>query len=217
MPRIEPVIANPDILYRLDLGEPGLLRRASASTSTLRVAQQEQGNLNRFKSRALREGKTIVFANIRYHRQFRGSFLATVGGETTVVAEERPAPEPIVQDAPRSLSQEEPDEQDRSAVGREAEPRIMDGTAQRLIALQTQRATLERSRSETERRSREANLLIRPYLQQQVSRLEMRIRLLDEEIEKVERARRGVPAEGVTGAGINPVLRGAARLRNVFA
>lgn len=203
MLRIGSLISDPRIGYRLDPGEPGVLRGASASTSTLRVVEQEQRNLNRFRSRAVQEGKTVVFANIEYLRQFRGSFMATVGGETRVVLEDRPPSEPIVPgEAPAAVA-EYFDTQGALAVAPELEISAAQGSAPRLDALQTERAALERSRSDAEQRLKNANSLVRPYLEQGLARLEGRMRFLDKEIERLS----GTAAMPGRNPG-SPVARG---------
>jgi len=83
------IIRNPTLHYRLDLGEPGIASPASASQSTLRVASHEIGNMVRFRRMAAEEGKTIIGGGIHLHRQFVGSFLATVSGETVAYVVER--------------------------------------------------------------------------------------------------------------------------------
>jgi hypothetical protein len=183
--RIGSLISDPRIGYRLDPGEPGVLRGASASTSTLRVVEQEQRNLNRFRSRAVQEGKTVVFANIKYLRQFRGSFMATVAGETRVVLEDRPASEPIVPGEAPAVVAEYFDSQGKPAVAPELAITTAQGAAPRLDALQTERAALERSRSETEQRLKSAKSLVRPYLEHELARLEGRMSFLDKEIERL--------------------------------
>lgn len=80
--RAGPVITDPVLYYKLDLGEPGIATPARASESTLRVTSHELENLARFKSEALREGGYVVYSNISLNRQFKGSFLATVSGRT---------------------------------------------------------------------------------------------------------------------------------------
>lgn len=80
--RVGPVITDPVLYYKLDLGEPGIATPARASESTLRVTSHELENLARFKSEALREGGYVVYSNISLNRQFKGSFLATVSGRT---------------------------------------------------------------------------------------------------------------------------------------
>jgi hypothetical protein len=179
------LINDPRIGYRLDPGEPGVLRGASASTSTLRVVEQEQRNLNRFRSRAVQEGKTVVFANIKYLRQFRGSFMATVAGETRVVLEDRPPSVPIVPGEAPAVVAEYYDTQGDGVVAPELEITTPQGTAPRLDTLQTERAALERSRSDTEQRLKSANSFVRPYLEQELARLEGRVRFLDNEIERL--------------------------------
>lgn len=205
MLRIGSLINDPRIGYRLDPGEPGVLRGASASTSTMRVVEQEQRNLNRFRSRAIQEGKTVVFASISYLRQFRGSFMATVGGETTVVVEDRPASEPIIRGEAPAIVAEYFESQGDTAVAPEVEIPVADGTSRRLDSLETQRAALERSRSDTEQRLKNATSLVRPYIEQELSRIDGRMRVLDDQIGRLTRpalmsgSHTGAPGEGGLG------------------
>ncbi len=83
--RIGPVIADPVLYYKLDLGEPGIATPARAHESTLRVASHELENLMRFRNEALREGGYVIYSNIHLDREFKGSFLATVSGKTEVM------------------------------------------------------------------------------------------------------------------------------------
>ncbi len=198
MLRIPSLINDPQIKYRLDLGEPGVLRSASASTSTLRVVEQEQRNLNRFRSRAIQEGKTVVFASIKYLRQFRGAFMATVGGETSVVVEDRPASEPIIQGEVPAIVAEYFESQGDAAVAPERRILAADGTVPRLDALRSEQAALQRSRLGTEQRLKNAESLVRPYLEQELSRLRGRMRVLADEIERLE----GVTGYGMTGPAV---------------
>jgi len=207
--RIGSLINDPRIGYRLDPGEPGVLSGASASTSTLRVVEQEQRNLNRFRSRAVQEGKTVVFSSIKYLRQFRGSFMATVGGETSVVLEDRRASEPIVRgEAPAAVA-EYFESQGDTAVAAEREIPAADGSAPKLGALRSEQSALERSRSETEQRLKKANSLVRPYIEQELSRLEGRMRVVADEIGRLE----GVSGDAVT----RPALVSRVRAGSVAA
>ena len=185
MLRIGSVINDPRIGYRLDPGEPGVLRSASASTSTLRVVEQEQRNLNRFRSRAVQEGKTVVFASIKYLRQFRGSFMATVGGETRVVLEDRPPSEPIVPGETPAAVAEYFEAQGDTAVVPELGVPTAQSTEPRLDELRAERAGVERDRLDIEKRLKSSNALVRPYLEQELARLDGRIRFLDNEIERL--------------------------------
>jgi hypothetical protein len=111
--------------------------------------------------------------------------MATVGGETRVVLEDRPASEPIVPgEAPAAVA-EYFDTQGALAVEPESEITTAQGAAPRLDMLQTERAALERSRSDAEQRLKSANSLVRPYLEQALARLEGRMRVLDNEIERL--------------------------------
>ncbi len=79
-------INNPTMGFRLDPGEPGMLRRGRASEATLLVTSQEHRNLVRLKSEAMREGRVIIHAGIQFGRAFQGPFLTTTNGLTTVIS-----------------------------------------------------------------------------------------------------------------------------------
>lgn len=87
-------LANPSLGFRLDPGEPGVLRQASASDSTLRVAEQEGRNTRRLEAQALREGRVVTRSVRTFTRGPEGSFLTTVAGLTRVESVE-PRPTPI--------------------------------------------------------------------------------------------------------------------------
>ena len=72
--------------YRLDPGEPGLLRNARASESVRKVSQQEQRNLLRLKTQASREGRRVIRSGISYLFGIDGSFSSLRAGKTTVVS-----------------------------------------------------------------------------------------------------------------------------------
>lgn len=85
---IDPVSINDPVLgFRLDPGEPGMLRRARASDATLRVTAQEQRNLSRLKNEAFREGRIPIQAGAVFTRSLPGTGVGTVvAGQTTVVS-----------------------------------------------------------------------------------------------------------------------------------
>jgi hypothetical protein len=98
-------ISNPTLGFRLDPGEPGMLRRGKASEATLLVTSQEHRNLVRMKSEAIRDGRVIIHAGIKFGRKFAGSFLTTASGLTTVIS--RPArPSPFELEAERATAQQ---------------------------------------------------------------------------------------------------------------
>ncbi len=82
-------ISNPVMGFRLDPGEPGMLRSGKANQATLLVTGQEHRNLVRLKSEAIRDGRVIIHAGIRFGRKFAGPYLTTASGLTTVIS--RPA------------------------------------------------------------------------------------------------------------------------------
>jgi hypothetical protein len=91
---LEPLsISNPTLGFRLDPGEPGMLRAGKATEATLLVTAQEHRNLARLKSEAMREGRVIIHAGIQFGRAFKGAFLTTTNGLTTVISRE---PRPTV-------------------------------------------------------------------------------------------------------------------------
>ena len=83
--RIEEALNNPQLYYRLDLGEPGLLKSAQASESAMKVTAQERRNLQRFKFDAFMRGEEVIFADIKYLYGIDGSFSSIRAGRTTVV------------------------------------------------------------------------------------------------------------------------------------
>jgi hypothetical protein len=87
---MNPVLNNPYLGYKLDPGEPGLLTKAKASESTLRVTAQEQRNLDRLVTEAVQEGRVVVWAGITYQPTIGGSFMGTAAGHTTVISVEKP-------------------------------------------------------------------------------------------------------------------------------
>jgi hypothetical protein len=90
--------------FRLDPGEPGMLRRGKASQSTLLVTAQEHRNLARLKSQAIREGRVIMHAGIRFGRAFQGPYLTTTSGLTTVMSRE-PRPSVFETEAARHAAE----------------------------------------------------------------------------------------------------------------
>jgi hypothetical protein len=88
-------INNPTLGFRLDPGEPGMLRSGKATQATLLVTGQEHRNLVHLKSEAIRDGRVIMSANVKFGRAFKGAFLTTTNGLTTVVS--RPAREGVLE------------------------------------------------------------------------------------------------------------------------
>jgi hypothetical protein len=77
---------NPTLGFRLDPGEPGLLRQAPASESTLRVFQQELRNLVRLKGEAAMRGERVIYADLDLYFSRNGSYVSANSGHTTVVS-----------------------------------------------------------------------------------------------------------------------------------
>ena len=75
---------DPKLFFRLDPGEPGLLRSARASESAIKVTAQEQRNLNRFISEAVREGRQVIFADMKFRYGIDGQFASIRSGHTAV-------------------------------------------------------------------------------------------------------------------------------------
>ncbi len=78
--KINKIIENPLIYYKLDPGEPGLATPSLASNSIARVASHEMGNIMRFKKMASDKGGIVVYSFIGLNLKFVGSFLAATAG-----------------------------------------------------------------------------------------------------------------------------------------
>lgn len=102
VPDAIPVLTDPTLGFRLDPGEPGVLRGAPASRSTLRVAEQEGRNVRRLEAQARREGRVVTRAVTTFTRAPAGSFLGTVAGLTTVESVE---PRPTATDTAANLAE----------------------------------------------------------------------------------------------------------------
>lgn len=100
-------ITNPVLGFRLDPGEPGLLRSARASEATLQVTAQELHNLHRLESEALMRGEVILSSGISFGRAFAGKFLTTTDGLTRVVSRS-PRPSVIESEAARGQTEGAP-------------------------------------------------------------------------------------------------------------
>jgi len=87
------VLNNPVLGYRLDPGEPGVLRSSSARDSARAVTSQEQHNSHRLQSEALMSGRIVVATNISYSHARAGSYMAVTAGLTTVIS--KPGPRPL--------------------------------------------------------------------------------------------------------------------------
>jgi len=87
---IQNALHDPRLFFRLDPGEPGLLRSARASDSVRRVTQQEQRNIRRLENQARRAGREVLFSRITYRFGIDGSFSSIRAGRTVVVSRERP-------------------------------------------------------------------------------------------------------------------------------
>lgn len=105
-------ISNPVMGFRLDPGEPGVLHRGKANQATLLVTGQEHRNLVRLKSEAIREGRVIIHAGIKFGRKFQGPYLTTASGLTTVIS--RPARPNLFEEETERVARA--DEGDRPAL-----------------------------------------------------------------------------------------------------
>jgi len=80
--RVDHVLRNPTLYYKLDPGEMGIAAPAKASESILRVVAHELGNIHRFVAEAALEGGIVVYSNISLDLAFEGSFLAARAGKS---------------------------------------------------------------------------------------------------------------------------------------
>ncbi|MCD6362401.1 MAG: hypothetical protein J7M13_00120 [Synergistetes bacterium] len=80
--RVDSVIRNPTLYYKLDPGEMGIAAPAKASESVLRVTAHELGNIHRFEAEAAMEGGIVIYENISLDLAFEGSFLAARAGKS---------------------------------------------------------------------------------------------------------------------------------------
>jgi hypothetical protein len=88
---IDPISAQATMLrFKLDPGEPGVVRRAKASDATTLVTAQERRNLPRLSTQARLRGEEVISANISYKRAIIDGRAAVVGGRTTVTSREVP-------------------------------------------------------------------------------------------------------------------------------
>jgi hypothetical protein len=90
--KLDPVLSNPYLGYRLDPYEPGLISQAKASESALYVTARERRNLTRLVAQATQEGRTVVWAGISYQPTVAGSYMGVAAGQTTVISIEKPIP-----------------------------------------------------------------------------------------------------------------------------
>ncbi|MBI5361353.1 MAG: hypothetical protein HZA48_12320 [Planctomycetes bacterium] len=106
--------SNSDIrlYYKLDPGEPGMLKSARAETSTLQVTGQETRNLQRLRHNAFVDGKVVISSGITYARGVEGTMPVVRAGHTRVVSADDTKPmsvipdilsQPPVQDSPVKL------------------------------------------------------------------------------------------------------------------
>ena len=77
---------NPRLYYKLDPGEPGMLKSAKASESFRKVTAQERRNIRRMESEARMEGRTVIKSEINYRFSIEGSYPALKAGESVVLS-----------------------------------------------------------------------------------------------------------------------------------
>ena len=82
------ILNNPTLGYKLDPGEPGMLKSAKASESFSKVSAQERRNIRRMESDARMEGRTVVKSEINYKFGIEGSFPALKAGQSVVVTKQ---------------------------------------------------------------------------------------------------------------------------------
>jgi hypothetical protein len=89
--RSEPRLHDSSTLltYKLDPGEPGLLRSATPEESTAAVSTQEQANAHRLAAEAMARGEDVVSVDITYKRSVVGGKVAMKAGHTEVVSIKR--------------------------------------------------------------------------------------------------------------------------------
>ena len=109
--KIKNLLSNPNLYYKLDPGEPGLLQNARANESIMKVTAQERRNLRRLESEARLKGRKVLFSDIKYSYGIDGSFSSIRAGETTVVSVEENTPEiqPLMNSEESEESTNEPE------------------------------------------------------------------------------------------------------------
>jgi len=120
MSAVAPTSNQPVLRFRLDPGEPGVLRTSSVSMSTVRVFAQETRNLTRLKAEAAREGRKVIYGDIRLGLRKIGNRVVATSGHTTVVSAESAQ---AVSFAPTALGPAEGVEEPRSEA---PEPRAVE-------------------------------------------------------------------------------------------
>lgn len=194
------VIDNPQLGYRLDLGEPGFLRSAKASESALRVTSQETRNLTRLKSQALREGHVILSADITYTGGISGSFPAVKAGHTRVVSREaRNKPmETLEESLQREVQDSESEETSKGLEPRGSAPKekLDSVEMQQLLLkeaqLRSEISQLEQRAEMIDSRSQDSANATRPVMENAESeRLDARIQEKQDDLREIRIARLG--------------------------
>ena len=159
---------DPLLRYKLDPGEPGLLRCVLASESMAAVSAQERGNLNQFKREAFIAGRVVIHESITFTRGIDGLFNTIRAGLTEVVS--IPAPtsaspqEPSVAEnfpAPgieKSIPQNPPDEPGSGVNQKEIE--ILSRLSALKNAIQEVKALAEKVEDEISLCTEESNISI---------------------------------------------------------
>jgi len=74
---------NPILQYRLDPGEWGSSSGATAANSVSRVASHESSNLQRFESKAIKDGCYVVGKSLYLNLSKKGEYLAATSGHSS--------------------------------------------------------------------------------------------------------------------------------------
>jgi len=107
--------------FRLDPGEPGVLRSSPAGTSTLRVFAQETRNLTRLKGEAAREGREVIYSDVRLGLRRVGNRVVAASGHTRVVTRPREEKGPVAMESgPIGVTGADTLERERPAAGWDA-------------------------------------------------------------------------------------------------
>ncbi|WP_025209073.1 hypothetical protein [Hippea sp. KM1] len=76
---------NPILHYKLDPGEWGSSAPATAGTSVARVASHESANIQRFESKAAKEGCYVVAKDLYLNLQKNGIYLSATSGHSSAI------------------------------------------------------------------------------------------------------------------------------------
>lgn len=134
---VDSVHAPPPLMvYRLDLGEPGVRIRAPATQSAYLVTSQEIRNQTRLRNAAVGRGETIVSSDTVYRGGIDGGTMTLRGGLTTVASSDKPS---LVDELGNDLAAAmEPADSDPGAATAEVAvppPAMADAETLRILAL----------------------------------------------------------------------------------